>query len=138
MNRREFLLLIINKILKPLLLVLIIYFLFDFMYKAISDSGNERTVILLFFGIGLFFATLMLIGILFNSITTKIYSKLSDKSKFRLRILDKILKFVLPIIAGILIYYLWKEDWIKAVVTISFPLILAISAKIQTRKKEKN
>lgn len=134
MNRKEFLIAVWEKGIKPTLLIAVIFLSVKFLYNVITESGRERLVTILIIGLGLLILTTYLIGQLFKSLITRLNSKLPESVKLWLRISKRILDYVSPIILGVIIYYFWQEDWIMTAIVLGVLMIQRIAALIKEEK----
>lgn len=134
MNRKEFLINVWRKGIKPILIFGVIFFCGNFLYHVIAESGTERFLTILTIGLGLLILTTYLIGQLFKSLTVKINAILPEPVKLWLRIIGNILNYLSPLILGIIIYHFWKEDWIMAAIVLGALLIQRIGEIIKEKK----
>ncbi len=134
MDRKDFLLTVWKKGIKPILLFVIIFFCGKFLFNIFAESGTERLVTILIIGLGFLMLIVYLIGELFKSITVKINSILPESIKFWIRVIRKFLNYLSPIIFGAIIYHFWKEDWIIAAIISGIILVQRIAEIIKEEK----
>ncbi len=79
--------------------------------------------------------TAYLIGQLFKSLITRIYSTFADSVKSWVRIIGKFLNYISPIILGMIIYHLWKEDWKTAAIILGILLFQRLTEIIKEEKQ---
>lgn len=135
MDRKEFLITVWKKGVKPILLIIIIFFCGKFLYNVFSESGSERFLTILIIGFGLLMLIAYLIGQLFKSLTKKLNSILPEMVKLWIRVIGKFLDYISPIILGMIIYHFWKEDWVIAAIVLG---ILLIQRIVEIFKEEKH
>ena len=135
MNRKEFLITVWEKGIQPILLIGIIFFCLKFLFTVFTESGTERFVTILIIVFGLIMLTISLIGQLFKSFTEKLYSKLPESVILWLRIVEKFLDFVAPLLLGALIYHFWKEDWMSAAIVVGVLMVQRILDIIKEEKR---
>ncbi|NOQ76033.1 MAG: hypothetical protein GQ574_28765 [Crocinitomix sp.] len=110
MDRYEFLIALWKKGLKPILLVVGIYFCITFIYYLFNE-GSMWSLLLLILSIALFILFIELIGSLFSKIILKISAKTPVTLKIWLRFGLKILNYLSPFILAIIIYQAWQKHW---------------------------
>lgn len=98
MNRKEFIITGWKKIIIPILVIGIIFFCIQFIYNVFITSGTERFLTVLVIGFGLLMLIAYLIGNLFKSLSEKINAILPEPVKLWLRIINKFLNYLSPII----------------------------------------
>ncbi len=135
MDRKEFLITVWKKGIKPILIIGVIFFCSKFLYNIFAESGTERFVTILIVGLGLLMLTAHLIGHLFNTVTEKLKTLLPEQVKIWFRVIDRFLNYISPIILGAIIYHFWKEDWISAMIVLGIILIQRIQVIIKEEKQ---
>jgi len=141
MSRREFFIKVWNtlisiwkKWIRRILLFGIIFLCIKFIFNAITKNGSERVVVIFAFVIGLVILSGHFMKIFFNSFTKKLNSILPEYIKIWLRILNKTLNYINPVIFGIIIYHFWNENSIKTVIILSLLLVNKIGEIIKEEK----
>ena len=137
MNRKEFLLTLWAKGIKPVLTVIVIFFCGKFLYNVFDEDGTERAFVIATIELGLLILTLYLVGQLFKSLKEKINSLLPESIKFWLKVANKTLNYISPIILGAVIYHFWKDDWFVAAFVMGVLLIEKISDIIKEERHSK-
>lgn len=135
MDRKQFIWTIWRKGLRPILLIAILFFCLKFLYNVFTESGVERFAIILLLGLGVLYAIVYLMGQALKSIFTKINLMLPEGIKFWLGIMSKIFDYAAPIIAGMLLYHFWRENWKTAATMIGVLLIQRIREIIKGAKQ---
>jgi hypothetical protein len=138
MDRKEFLIQLWKKGIKPLILIVLLYFSIRFIINIFKENSTERLVTILVIGFLVVSIILTLIGILFRTIIEKIHSKLPESVKTLLRITGKIINYLIPFILGIIIYKLWEKDWVMASFYILFFFFEPIRNIIKGERSTKN
>lgn len=138
MDRKEFLITVWKKGLKPvlsaILLIGTIYFCFSFLQNTFNENGIERFITLSIFGLVLFFATISLILLLLSSIISKIYLRIPERARLWIRIGSKLLSYIAPVIFGAVLYRFWQKDWMSASVFIILLLIQSFAKIVEEQK----
>lgn len=140
MDRREFLTNVWKYGVRPILLIIILYFslkfLVNFIVNLFNENSGERVIIFLVLGITVLLITAHFIGIIFNKIIVSIHNILPEPIKNFIKVFKKIVTLLFPILLGILIYYFWNED-LRYVIFIFIVVIEQIIVIIR-KKKWKN
>ncbi len=149
MDRKEFLILIWKRGIKPIFLIVGIYYCIKYSHLIYSENGFERASLKFLLGAELVFAISYLISILFKVLLSKIWKIIISKinftfsitTKFRLvkigNFIERIFLFVgdiVLIIFGILLYLFRPNGWIIASILV---IVLAINNIIEKRSKKK-
>ena len=134
MDRKEFLITVWKKGIKPILIIGVIFFCVKFLYNIITENGPERFATILILGFGLLILTLSLVGLLFETLTKKVKSILPHSIKLWFRIIGKFLNYISPIVLGMIIYHFWKDDRKTAAVILGVILIQRIQEIIKEEK----
>ncbi len=133
MNRREFLLLVWTKFLRPILFIFIIIFCINFLIDVFKEGNFDNFINIgkLIILILLIYISIYFLNIFIELIRDKIYSILPDSIKQILQIFSKIISYILPFILGALIYHFWFENKPKAIVLV----LIILNSKISNYNK---
>ena len=133
MNRREFLLLVWTKFLRPILFIFIIIFCVNFLIDVFKEGNFDNFINIgkLIILILLIYISIYFLNIFIELIRDKIYSILPDSIKQILQIFSKIISYILPFILGALIYHFCFEDKPKAIVLV----LIILNSKISNYNK---
>jgi hypothetical protein len=134
MDRKEFLKTLWYKFFKPLILLGVLIFSVRFLIRIFTQNDTERLIAIIVLGLVILSSLMYLIGVTFTSLKDSIISRLSEKTLNVLRILGKVLDYILPIAFGMITYHSWQEGATAAVGFFGVILILQI---IEIVKKEK-
>jgi hypothetical protein len=137
MDRKEFIITVWKKGIKPLLLIGIIFLCGKFLYNVFAESGAERSITILIIGLGLLILTLYFIGLFFKSLTKKLNSILPEPIKLWIRIVGNFLNEIALIIIGMILYHFGKEDWGAVTIFLGVFLIRRILEIIKEEKLAK-
>jgi hypothetical protein len=132
MDRAAFLFTLWKKGLKPILLVLGIYFCITFIYQVFAEEGGARALTLLMLSLTIFILFIELMRSFFIKKISVLSARIPEKLKNGLHL---ILKYVSPIIFATVIYQAWQKDWIGTAIIISILLIYKLIEIIENRKK---
>lgn len=135
MDRRTFLLKIWKNLFKPIILILVIYFYFNFLYNVFTESGIERFLITLILGLGIVYVLAILLRRFVKYISRNINLKLSKPVKIWLRVLSRFLDYIAPIFLGMVIYHFGKEDWEGTAIVLGILLFEKITDIIKEEKQ---
>lgn len=135
MDRKEFMITVWKKGIIPVILLGLIFLCGKFLFNAFAESGIERIVMIFVLGLGVLMPTAYLIELVFKSWTSKLYAILPESFKFWVRVFQKIMKYIAPIILGMIIYHFWLEDWLSAAVILGVVLIQIIADIIRQERK---
>ena len=135
MNRKDFLISVWRKGIKPILLVGIIFFCVNFIFNVFNESGTERFATILILGFGLLILSIYLTNLFFTSLSEKINSLLPEQVKLWIRVIGKIIDYISPIILGLMIYHFWKKDWVIPAIVLGVLLLERIAEIIKDEKK---
>ena len=132
MTRKEFILIIINKKIKPLLYILILFYSIYFLTQAIVDKKSDERNVLIF--IVILTGILLLFGIL-HLIINYFKRNISEKTKSFFKIVSTITEVISGILLIGLAIHSWKENKIfEFIITlgiITFTIYTQKSKKIQ-------
>ena len=135
MNRKDFLISVWRKGIKPILLVGIIFFCVNFIFNVFNESGTERFATIVILGFGLLILSIYLTNLFFTSLSEKINSLLPEQVKLWIRVIGKIIDYISPIILGLMIYHFWKQDWVIPAIVLGVLLLERIAEIIKDEKK---
>lgn len=134
MDRKEFLRITWNKAIKPILIILLVAFILRYIFRVFTEYGTERFITISIFGFAFLGIISYVVGVLFSKSLILLKSKLTDKARFQLRVIQKIFNFIGTIAFGALLYHFFLNDWIQATIISGLCLILYT---IDIIKKEK-
>ncbi|WP_348717684.1 hypothetical protein [Tenacibaculum sp. 190130A14a] len=135
MNRKEFLIIVWKKILKPLIIVGILFFCGKISYSIFSNDKIKQFILLIIIGIGLLILISHLIEKLFNLLSENLSKAIPDTIKPSLRIIGKLFSYILPILLGMIIYHFGKEDWVTSSLILGALLIEKLKEIIKEEKQ---
>jgi len=134
MDRKEFIITIWKKVLKPIILTYILVFCINFLLDALTFNGTERLIIILSVSLTITLGIAYLVRTLLQKQLDKSFKKLPNKTKQTLNIIVKISDYIAPIILGATLYHFYNQDQILAAFVILFILSERV---INIIKKEK-
>lgn len=134
MNRKDFLKQLWKRLFKPTIILILIYFSIKFLIAAFRDNGTERLATIVFLSLTIIYFSIYFLGELLDKLKEKLTTHLSDKAKFRLRIIGKIIDYFAVLLLGVVLYKFWKEDVFLALIMTSILIIDRINAIIQEIK----
>lgn len=141
MERKEFILLLTKKVIVPISVVFVLYHCFKILWDLLQNDDSSK----LFLVVACTFATLYMLSyftrsMILNPINKQV-EKTSSKFQKNLQLIKKITNVCFFIALLIVTYYLWKVDFIKALLFTTAWLIkglIAINDKIISNKHESN
>jgi len=134
MDRKEFIVTVYSKGIKPVLIIIILFYCGKFLYNALFQSGEERFIMLFIFALGFIILTIYLIKQLFKTFIIKLNLVLPEYVKLWVRISLKIFEYISPIVLGAIFYHFWKQDSVSAASAIALILIQNILEIIKAEK----
>ena len=134
MDRKDFVIIVWKKGIKPILFLGVIFFCIKFLINLLTKNGPERFFTIGIIGIIIIYTVIYFLGILFKRATDYLFFKLSDSVKLWFRVISKTFDYITPILLGVLIYHFWKEDWIGVSIIIGIVLIERINNIIKEEK----
>jgi len=132
MDRKDFLKQLWKRLIKPIIILTVVYFSVKFLISVFNENGTERLLTIVILSLTILFTLAYLLGELLSKMTEIIYAKLSDKVKFKLRIIGKISDYFAVLILGAVLYKFWTKDAILA----SILIILLLADRINNIVKE--
>lgn len=133
MERKEFLMIIWNKIFRPLIIIFTLYYCLSFVYNIFKYNGAERKLTFILLGIALLISLLYFAGKLFIFIVHRININLPPTVKKILNVIIQLLNYSMPLAIGALIYNLWISDWVYGAFFTTY-LLIAELREIITNK----
>lgn len=109
-----------------------VYFSVKFLISVFRENGPERLLTIAILSLTILFTLAHLTGELLSKMIERIYAKLSDKVKFKLRIIGIISDYLAVLILGAVLYKFWTKDAILA----SIFIILLLADRINNIVKE--
>lgn len=132
MNRADFLKQLWKRLFKPTIILIMIYFSIKFLIAIFHDNGTERLSMVIFLSLIIIYFSIYFLGELLDNLKERILSHLSDKAKFRLKVIGKIIDYFSVLLLGIILYKFWEEDIFLA----SILTAILIGDRIQAITKE--
>jgi hypothetical protein len=132
MDRKDFLKQLWERLFRPVIILTVIYYSVKFLISIFNENGTERLLTITILSLTILFTLAYFMGELLNKIRERVYSKLSNNVKFKLRIIGKISDYLTVLILGAVLYKLWTKDAIDALILI----ILLLMDKINNIIKE--
>jgi predicted PurR-regulated permease PerM len=129
MDRKQFLQIVWNKGIKPLLLVIVIYYCVSFLVNIFAQDGPERMLTVGFLSLCLLFAVTWLVAIIFNK---------PASMKRGLSLFGKIINYAVPFLLGAMLYHFWQKDWKTVSVVIAILLVQQVVRLVKEEKSEVN
>ena len=134
MDRKEFIITIWGKVLKPIILTYLLVFCVNFLIDALTFNGPERLIIILSVSMTITLGIAYLVRTLLQKQLDKSFNKLPSKTKQTLNIIVKISDYIAPIILGVTLYHFYNQDQKLAALIILFVLSERV---VNIIKKEK-
>ena len=134
MDRKEFIITIWGKVLKPIILTYLLVFCVNFLLDALTFNGPERLIIILSVSMTITLGIAYLVRTLLQKQLDKSFNKLPSKTKQTLNIIVKISDYIAPIILGVTLYHFYNQDQKLAALIILFVLSERV---VNIIKKEK-
>lgn len=110
MDRKDFLKQLWKRLLKPMIILIMIYFSIRFLIAVFRDNGTERFSTILFLSLIVIYFSIYFLGELISKLKVKVTSRLSDKAKFRMKVIGKTIDYLAVLLLGVVLYEFWKED----------------------------
>lgn len=132
MDRKDFLKQLWKRLFRPVIILTVVYYSVTFLISIFNENGTERLLTLIVLSLTILFTLAYLTGELLRKIRERIYAKLSDNIKFKLRIIGKISDYFAVLILGAVLYKFWIKDAILA----SIFIILLLADSINNIVKE--
>ena len=134
MDRKEFIIAIWKKVLKPIILTYILVFCINFLLDALTFNGPERLIIILSVSLTIIIGIAYIVRTFLQKQLNKVFNKLPNKIKQTLNIIVKISDYIAPVILGVTLYHFYNQDQILEVSVI----LLVLGERINNIiKKEK-
>lgn len=134
MDRKDFLITLWTKVLKPLIMLGLLIFIVRFLIRIFTQDGTEKFISVIVLGYIILAIVFYLLGLLFQKISNRIKSKMSQTSLDNFRIFEKVLDYIISIALGMVIYYTWERDGVSAVAFFGAFLIMQIREIIRKEK----
>lgn len=135
MDRKDFLKQLWKRLFIPTIILILIYSSIKFLFAAIRDNGTVRLSTITFLSLTIIYFSIYFLGKLLDKLLIeKIASRLSDKAKFRLRIIGKIIDYFAVLLLGVVLYKFWKEDVFLALILTSILIVDRIKAIVKEIK----
>ncbi|CAL2078969.1 hypothetical protein [Tenacibaculum sp. 190524A02b] len=134
MNRKEFLIAFWGRIIRPLLLLIVVFYIAKFLFFVLKNDGFERSFV--YFVVDIFIL-IHLFRFIFKSLLLllfKIEIRIPSKLKFYLRIVGKFITPVISMFVGVLLYKMWLKDKMETVMML---VIMGIMNLREIYKEEK-
>jgi hypothetical protein len=134
MDRKDFLNQLWNRLFRPIIILTVIYYSVKFLISVFNENGTERHLTVIILSFTILFALAHLMGEFLHKIRERIYAKLSNNVKFKLRIVGKIGNYLALLILGAVLYKFWEKDALLASILIILLLIDRINNIIKEEK----
>ena len=128
MDRKEFINILIQKYIKPFLIISILcIIIFPILFSNHEIKISIISFVLfLILSLTIIFTVIYFVSNIIKKIKKIILRKLSDNALHQLSVLNKIVDYLLPIIFGILIYHAYQKDKLSAITFFGVYLLLKI------------
>ena len=137
MERKEYIITIWKKIIKPILIFVIILYFIKSMYNLLIETGIERHLTIVLLGLILLNIIRYFLSYFYKSLTERIYNIIPENIKFWLQVINKLIIYLSPIIYGMFLYNLWLKDRFLTIMLLVFSLIEEIQDIIKEEKIKK-
>lgn len=135
MERKEFLKQLWKKVFMPVLVFAIAFFSVRFLIHSTEKGSAEQIILIVVVFLILLFSFASILGVFFQKITARIYNRLSDKTKYYLRISGKILEFATLLMFGAFCYWYWQKDKVLTILCIAWVLFGSINRIMKEEKQ---
>ncbi|MFY0603951.1 MAG: hypothetical protein JXQ93_08365 [Flavobacteriaceae bacterium] len=135
MTRKEFLVTIWKKAIRPVILVVSLYYSFLFLQNILANENNQRFIFFVIIIIISVNIALYLIQFLLAKTVTYFSNNLPKPAISLLKIIGEIITYLTPVAFAFLIYYAWSKDETLAFIILCFILISEIRRIILENKK---
>ncbi len=135
MDRADFFKQLWKFLFRPLIILMVVYYSIKFIIAVFSESGVERNLTVFILSLTIVSTIIYLISSLIGKTIEKIYTKLSEKAKFRWLIIARIWDYLSLLMLGALLYHMWLKDAIFASL---FVVVLIGERAIAIVKEEKS
>ena len=128
MDRKEFINILIQKYIKPFLIISILcIIIFPILFSNHEIKISIISFVLfLILSLTIIFTVIYFVSNIIKKIKKIILSKLSTNALHQLSVLNKIVDYLLPIIYGMIIYYAYQKDKLSAITFFGVYLLLKI------------
>lgn len=134
MDRKDFLKQLWKRLFRPVIILTVVYYSVTFLISVFNENGTERLLTIIILSLTILFTLAYLTGELLSKIRERIYTKLSNNVKFKLRIIGKISDYLAVLILGAVLYKFWTKDAILASIFIILLLVDRINNIIKEEK----
>lgn len=134
MDRKDFLKQLWKRLFKPIIILILIYFSIKFLIIVFRDNGTERFSIIVFFSLIILYFLIYFLGQSIDKLKEKLTTHLSDKAKFRMKMIGKIIDYFAILLLGVVLYKFWKEDVFLASILTATLIVDKIKAIIEEKK----
>ena len=132
MDRKDFLIKVWKNFMKPFLLLSMLFFSVRFFLSVYNEVGSARQITFALMILSIFCVVFYFVKMVLQNFTDRIYSELSGRAKFNLKVIRKLAEYVLVLIFGVLLYKVWTENQILALIY----LIVFLAERIYIIVKE--
>lgn len=137
MDRKEFLIKTWYYLFRPVIIILVVCFCIQFIVNCITQNGSERfiaIIVAIYIGLTLL---VYLIGLLFNTIISRINSKLNEPTRNFLFIIGKLLNFIFwGCLAVAICYFCYHKNYM-ALLPILFASVITFNTRYKIKHEEK-
>lgn len=134
MDRKDFLKQLWKRLFKPIIILILIYFSIKFLVIVFRDNGTERFSIIVFFSLTILYFLIYFLGQSIDKLKEKLTTHLSDKAKFRMKMIGITIDYFAILLLGVVLYKFWKEDVFLASILTAILIVDRIKAIIEEKK----
>lgn len=134
MDRKDFLKQLWKRLFKPIIILILIYFSIKFLVIVFRDNGTERFSIIVFFSLTILYFLIYFLGQSIDKLKEKLTTHLSDKAKFRMKMIGITIDYFAILLLGVVLYKFWKEDVFLASILTATLIVDKIKAIIEEKK----
>ena len=137
MTRAQFLKQLWQKGIKPVFLIVAIYFCIRFIIDVFNNDGTAQFVTVLVLGLAFLFTLFYFIGLLFKFLAVKISTILPEHMKTMLKSIGKIIEYLVIPALAIIAFHFWQTDRKSGAVIVGFFLLQHVIVLVKGEKPSK-
>lgn len=141
MSREEFLMILWQKAVKPIVLIGAVYGFIGFVSNLFTEDGIGPELIKFALILLLLFTTLYLFKYLVKRFlwtpTRNIASKLPESITFGAKVLGRVLDYLLPLCFGGFLYYMWMKDSSGTIIVFAVIVLERMRAIVEEEKAQR-
>jgi len=126
MDRKDFFRNIWEKALIPLGLIIVISYCIKFLVLVFTRDSSERLIVTLIVIVILLGTLSYLFGLILEKTIKRISLKLSERTKYILRVTGKVGNYILPYFVGAGMYHFGQKEWLPSVILAVYLLNIGI------------